>query len=233
MKITLSKKNFLVIFFHLLVVAFLFYSVEIISKQGEKKSLIINDVIVIAEAKPKPKKKIASKVIKKAIQKTKLKKKSKPVVFKKKQVPKKANTISFHETKKLLDKIESSLTQLEEKQKVVIPQTIINEVPKTKKIELETLKTEEEEPVFSYSLEQKLIDELSNTLHLPEEGEVKMKITFSKRGEIKNIAKLLSKSKKNAKYLKKTLEGLVFPWFNQYTVDGEDRDLVILFKNEM
>jgi hypothetical protein len=62
------------------------------------------------------------------------------------------------------------------------------------------------------SVEKRVAKYLKNRLHMPEYGEVKMKLFISKFGRVEDVEIISSKSEKNKKYLKENLLNISFPW---------------------
>lgn len=63
------------------------------------------------------------------------------------------------------------------------------------------------------SYESELVSRLKLALHLPEYGDVKVKLTVSRQGKVLKVAVTSSKSVRNKEYVQKTLPGISFPRF--------------------
>ncbi|KPK32848.1 MAG: hypothetical protein AMS24_02925 [Chlamydiae bacterium SM23_39] len=74
--------------------------------------------------------------------------------------------------------------------------------------------------------EEMLINYLKSNLKLPEQGEVKVEIFISSKGNIEKVNVLSSKSLTNEVYLKEKLLNFYFPWLL------EKKNLIITFINE-
>jgi hypothetical protein len=64
------------------------------------------------------------------------------------------------------------------------------------------------------SYEEKLINHLQDNLRLPHIGKVKLEITISNNGKLKELTILQSENSENARYLKNQLHTLIYPCFN-------------------
>ncbi|MEI6241787.1 MAG: hypothetical protein WCP39_00080 [Chlamydiota bacterium] len=136
-------------------------------------------------------------------------------------------------------KIQNLLEELEEEsstpvafsselQKLSVPKAIQN-VHVEAKMEMSSLDGVEN----SLSLyQQRLIEELQQNLHLPEYGEVKVRLKIDSKGTINDVVILGSQSTKNKNYLKNTLPALSFPWWDQFFGKKSEESFTITFRNE-
>lgn len=82
------------------------------------------------------------------------------------------------------------------------------------------------------SYQNELALRLKSLLHLPEFGEVKLRLTIKRNGSLAAMTILKSESEKNCKYLEKELKTLRFPDFSS-SFDGEaEHSFTITLSNE-
>ena len=129
-----------------------------------------------------------------------------------------------HILKKLYEKMESIHAQEEIIQKgetIDMPSFIdvlhIDEAPLTT----------EENGKLTYRL--LLAEKLSNTLTLPEPGDIQLKLTLTDQGELKNIETMHAPSTQNAIYLKKALEKITFPPFTKELKGEKTHTFIVRF----
>lgn len=82
------------------------------------------------------------------------------------------------------------------------------------------------------SYRDELASRLKLGLHLPEYGDVKVKMTLNRSGKIINIAVLSTESISNKKYVEKTLPALTFPSFGSNFGDAQEYTFSITLSNE-
>jgi len=212
------KTTVFVILVHFFVLFFL--NSSSFSKEKEKrKSLIVKTKIctplVIKKTDPQIREE-KNKIVKKSSSKKKSNKKTgnaKPKMH------------------RLLDELQMSMNKIDRKEE--IKKTSNFTLPSSIEhihVNAEILESTIQKEKIKY--QDLLIEDLKSHLHLPEYGEVKVKIFIDGNGNILDVVPLLAQSKKNENYLKNTLLRLTFPWFNQYFSKDERYEFIITFKNE-
>ena len=215
---TKRKTITIVLFFHIIVLLFLNHGSFSIDKEM-RKPLVVKTKIY----KPVVQKKVAPRP---RVVKRKIVKKAPP--RKKKIVKARKTSPKIH---RLLDELQMSMSKMDKVEDVkklshfTLPSSI-------ERIHVNAEITESTIQKEKIKYQELLIEDLKSHLHLPEYGEVKLKIQLDGRGNILNVTPLLSQSKKNENYLKNTLPRLTFPWFNQYFSEEEQHEFTITFKNE-
>lgn len=81
------------------------------------------------------------------------------------------------------------------------------------------------------SYEEKVAFLLQNQLELPEQGETTVSIVIDRLGKIEKIEVIATKSKRNADFLKKRLQELSFPCFNEYGLNQNRIEFKVVFRN--
>jgi len=207
-----------VLIFHVIVLFFLNHG-PFSTKKEKSKPLVVKTKIY----KPVVPKKIVSRpkvVKKKVIKKTPIRKKT----------AKKTKTAK-PKMQRLLDEMQMSMNKMNSQDELKklsrfnLP-TSIEHIHVNAEVTETTIQKEK------IKYQDLLVEDLKSHLHLPEYGEVKMKIKIDGKGNILNVDSLLSQSKKNENYLKNTLPRLTFPWFNQYFSEEEKHEFTVTFKNE-
>ncbi len=89
------------------------------------------------------------------------------------------------------------------------------------------------EAISSEALKELLVQELRSMLHLPEYGEVKMKLTIRSDGSIREVIVLKTASKKNEEYLQKELPKHAFQFLQDLGSQEKELSFVITFCNDM
>jgi hypothetical protein len=208
------------------------------SSSPKKKQRI---VVHAARIKPQPKPQMPAKTqeLKKAAPAAPKKQAAPPKPVAKKPAPvkkpatkkeKKAPIVSS----KLAKQLEESIAKIDEK-----PDNFKAERPsaktKAKKnvtpIALDWVENEQM-LISSGEIKELLVLELKNSLHLPEFGEVTMRLVLRNDGSVASVKVMKSASKKNSDYLEKELPKHSFPFVSSLGLKDKERDFVITFCNE-
>lgn len=83
------------------------------------------------------------------------------------------------------------------------------------------------------SYESELVSRLKLTLHLPEYGDVKVKLTVSRQGKVLKAVVVSSKSSRNKEYAQKTLPGISFPRFGTNFKGHEQHTFDLCLSNDL
>lgn len=89
-----------------------------------------------------------------------------------------------------------------------------------------------EKKEISLQYQEMLILELQSALHLPDYGDVEVKLTISSNGRVKEIKVLSSQSEKNKNYLKDELPRITLATAAFAFPDRKEKSLIINFKNK-
>jgi len=82
-------------------------------------------------------------------------------------------------------------------------------------------------------LRELLVLELKNSLHLPDFGEVTMRLVLRRDGSVAEVKVLKSASKKNSEYLERELPKHSFSFVAELGLKDNERNFVITFCNEI
>jgi hypothetical protein len=132
----------------------------------------------------------------------------------------------------LLQELEQNIAKMETKpvkQKALTPLATAArpiELSSTKALETSILETSNEE------LKELLVQELQSMLHLPEHGEVKMRLVIRSDGSLREINVLKTASKKNEAYLQSELPKHIFSFLANPCLKEKDHTFVITFCSE-
>jgi uncharacterized protein YbcI len=85
----------------------------------------------------------------------------------------------------------------------------------------------------SEDLRELLVLELRNSLHLPDFGEVTMRLVLRRDGSVAEVKVLKSASKKNSEYLERELPRHSFSFISDLNLKDAERNFVITFCNEI
>ncbi len=85
----------------------------------------------------------------------------------------------------------------------------------------------------SDEIRELLVQELREVLHLPDFGEVKVRLSFRVDGSIAEVKVLKADSKKNKEYLERELPRHGFPFIADLRLTEKERSFVISFCNEI
>ncbi|GEM_PF-2097720 len=174
----------------------------------------------IAEAPPPPppkktppKKKVEKKVVKKKSEEKK--------VVKQQKKEKPSEKLSASQKEKL-QKAREALTAVKESSKA----TKSTPVKKLSKVSIA-----QESLISGYS--DKLTGALRKNLILPEYGEVKVKLTLLRSGEVKKVEVLSSESRTNRREIVEKLKGLKLAPFGNNFPGEKEHDFVIVLSNDL
>jgi hypothetical protein len=152
-----------------------------------------------------------------------------PPTPKKKNAPPKAKKQTSQIPQHLLRELEETIAKIDEKRdKLYSGKKLVSQ--KLQSLSDQT-HTSIEQEAEKESVREHLIELLHRSLNLPDFGEVKIQLTLSCDGNIKNLNVLKTESEKNRKYLEENLPLLKFPSFT--TNSEKETTFVITFCNEL
>jgi hypothetical protein len=125
-----------------------------------------------------------------------------------------------------LDDLAAALNAVDLSEKPTIAKRAGIDVPALIQVQQQNVR---ETSAPSYS--EFLIAYLQESLDLPEYGEVKIKLTINREGNLLDSAVLASENPKNSEFLKNRLPELTFPCFNDFGVDEKNLTFTISFRN--
>ena len=135
----------------------------------------------------------------------------------------------------LLKELEESIAKIEQKQDKKLAKAQI-QTPK----QMGPLYVDKEEWEVSAAdrgsadYEEQLIQSLHETLHLPEYGMVKMKLTLKNDGAVLRLIVIEAESQKNKSYLEKQIRNVKFPHFNgSFFAKKQEYTFILTFCNEI
>lgn len=174
---------------------------------------------------PSPKPKIEAKAKPKPKPKTEAKAKPKPKSSPKKEDPRPKKTEDPDKRKKLLTKAQESIAKIASSHDKIDPK------PKVEKstvgiTSLDTLSVEE------IGYKDELAMKLKQSLTLPEEGEVQIKLTLTRTGKVTKVLIMAAKSDKNKMYIETNLPKLTFPPFGKYFGSSDQFTFQLTLTNE-
>jgi colicin import membrane protein len=219
---------------HLIIICMLPISQTLSLPFPTKHSLVKVQKIKLSPPKPKAAPKKVAKKKKKSPTKKKIAKKKEE----KKSPPIKRKVSSRYEKKKndLLSQLKKSLSSLDDDDDAPAPKhkkAIKDSLPKTiGQLHSEVIVTTSEEASPSLSTyHNDIVDRLRSTLHLPEYGQVKIKLYLDITGKVQNMSVIASESERNRLYLEKALPSISFPSFDNS--ENKEISFVIVLRNEM
>ncbi len=134
-------------------------------------------------------------------------------------------------TKERTHKIDNHLLQQisESLETIAAPTQMARQVEISLPQSIEIAKMEKSDQQFRYK--EMILTILQNQLELPEFGEVIVKIKINEKGSVFYCEILKTQSNKNGEFLKKRLQELTFPCFNEYGMASSPLDFTITFYN--
>jgi hypothetical protein len=90
-----------------------------------------------------------------------------------------------------------------------------------------------EQEITPIEIKELLVLELKNSLHLPDFGEVTMRLILRRDGSVAEVKVLKSASKKNSEYLERELPKHSFSFVADLGLKDNERNFVITFCNEI
>ena len=205
-------------------------------KKNTPKPILVNTITLPPPQKTEknketaPKKVTKAKKIEKKKEKEKPKTKSNPKPKSKPKIVKKKTAKKQPISSKLLKELEDSLDKIEKtpkNTKVHNPNdNNIKPLPTLQSLEMDAFETPHQANYL-----QNVVFYLKNYLSFPEVGEVNIKLTIGKFGNVVSVKVLQSESKKNEQYITETLPSISFPNFSREYPDEKIKDFVIHLKN--
>jgi len=126
--------------------------------------------------------------------------------------------------KKLLKTLEESIAKIDEKRD---NNSLKKELTLPKRVDFSQEFVEDDLLEKDYG--QLLIDELKNSLKLPQVGEVRLKLTLEKNGRVVDVEVLQSESEANKGYLLGNLQKMTFPPFVDSLKDYDQQTFLLTF----
>ncbi len=165
----------------------------------------------------------------------------KPLPVEKKTAPKAKKTPKAEVKKPIVSEnlareLEESIAKIDQKQDKFKQKKPNASEKKQEPIALASLSSFDHVPLaFSSNGEIKelLVQELQHVLHLPDFGEVKVRLQFRSDGSIEEVKVLQAASKKNRDYLEKELPKQSFPFLADLGLKEKERSFVITFYNDL
>lgn len=137
--------------------------------------------------------------------------------------------------KDLMQKLEESIAKIEEKHDKGHQQELLKTPSKIELLQIDHIK-EVELPVSSETGEEAyqdlLIQNLKQSLNLPDYGEVTMQLIINADGSLANLTVLHAGSEKNKRYLEESLPLLQFPPFQGNLAGEKQQSFKLVFCNE-
>lgn len=216
----ISKKTiYRVIAFHFVIILLTIIPFKSFNKP-KKSHLIVNDIIVKHDPKPKMVS-IKKAPIKKIIQQPINQKKPPPIA--------KKNHQSIIQKNDLLQQLEKQIKTLRKPEDKICTQKELVVPKKIKTINIDK-KINNESLNSSSTFKEILIKALQENLKFPEYGEVKVSFIIHPDGKITDISILDYKSEINQNYLKNSLSEISFK--NMDKMFPEKQKLIVIFKND-
>ena len=228
-----NRVTFVVVISHFLMLLFFVVVGDKNKSEVNRKSIIVNTVIIKNEPLSVKKKKVIKEGVKSKVasQSIAAKKTKDTKIVKSDNHKVKEKEKNEEIPKSLLEKLQNELSALEKKDNSTVKTEGLT-VPKISSLEVSQLQAADKndgKAEFRY----KIVDFFKSHLKLPEYGEVKIEIKIKEGAYISEVNVISSESLKNQKYLKDILLKTSIPWLNDYLSAGEEVDLIICFTNEI
>ncbi len=197
----------------------------VIEKVIEKP--MVTPVKAVAQPKPKAKSKPKPKTRPKPKPKPKAPPVKKVVAVKKPAPKKKPQEKGPQVSESLLKELDASIAKIEQKQAKKVPTKKISAPKFIASLQIDTIDEDEGNPFGAL-----LISCLQSQLKLPEVGEVKVKLTLTKKGKFVTMHVVNSENMRNQKFLEDQLPFVKFPALSGKLKKKEEYTFVITFCNE-
>lgn len=187
----------------------------------------------LAQAQDKVKKTTAIKPsdpVKKTTAKAPIKKKPAPSTAKN-QVVENKKTPGNEKAKKVLQELKEGLSKIEMQREVPLSSSlnVPQSIPALKADAYQILSENSDQESVAYK--EILMNYLKDNLHLPGYGTVKISLTLSSQGVIKELVVLSSDSEINRFYLETSLADLSFPFFTEELSHKKEHAFCLVFRS--
>lgn len=199
-------------------------------QQSKKPHSLVVKTVSLPYSPPIQKQSLAQKKISTPKSIKPLVKKSPSIIKQKgKKIPISKQTQEFDIPPSILKQLEESIAKIEQKDDKQCKSSTIVTASLSSKV---AVASAQEEPALS-SYTASLVKELTQSLQLPEYGEVKIKIIVSPAGRIIELLVLQAESKANKLYLEKCLPNIVLPKYNEKVTLNNEQTFTLTFCNAL